>query len=185
MTRDLHADVVPEIEGVAVTPILLFEGSFDSGALRFWTGYGDFSWNGFTWNGAGDVIKVSDLEETAEMRATGAVVSVSGIPSALLSIALAEPYQGRAAKIWIAFLDSGNVLIGDPYLLHDGRMDVMEIEEGGATSTIKISTESRLIALQRPKNRFYTAEDQKADYPDDTFFDGVAELQDLEIVLEG
>jgi len=55
----------------------------------------------------------------------------------------------------------------------------------GQTATIKISAESKLIALQRAKNRFCTDQDQRADYPDDTFFSGVAELQDLEIVLEG
>lgn len=187
MTRNLHADVVTEIDGDAVAPILFFEANFDSGALRFWTGLGEFpgGWDGKTWLGAGDVIKVSDIEETAEMRAAGAVFSVSGIPSALLSIALAEPYQGRSAKCWLAFLTDAGTLIGDPYLLFDGRMDVMEIEEGGQTATIKISAESKLIALQRAKNRFCTDQDQRADYPDDTFFSGVAELQDLEIVLEG
>lgn len=183
MARDLHVSLAAEFEGKLVDPIFLFAAFFDSGTLRFWTGLGEITVDGAVYTGFGNLIQVSRIEETSEARATNATLGLSGIPTELLAAALAEPYQGRRAKCWIAALDNG-VIVGEPYLLHDAYMDVMEIEKGGETATIKMNVESRQIAGMRPKNANYTHEDQISKYPGDQFFSRVNELQDRSIILK-
>jgi hypothetical protein len=166
-----------------VVPVTMVEALFDSGAVRLWTGIGDLSWSGQTWSGAGTLMAVADVQETAEVRATGVDVTLSGIPSALVSLALQEPYQGRTCNIHQAALDvSTGALIADPYLLFRGRMDVMTIEEGAETARIALSVESRLIDLEVARERRYEHQDQIVDSPTDRFFEYTAALVDSQIV---
>ena len=60
-------------------------------------------------------------------------------------------------------------------------MDVMSIDEGTETVSINLSVESRLIDLEKPSNKRYTSEEQKAVYPDDLGLDFVVDLQDMPI----
>jgi hypothetical protein len=61
-------------------------------------------------------------------------------------------------------------------------MDVMTIEDAGATANINVTAESRLIDLDRSRARRFTSEDQKIDYPDDKGLEMVASLQDTVII---
>lgn len=183
MARDIDTPLAAHFEGRIVQPVFLFAAIFDSGTLRFWTGLGQIPWGGEIYFGFGNLIGISRLEETSEMRALNAVLTLSGVPSEILAVALAEPYQGRRANCWIAAIDEG-AFIGEPYLLHDVYMDVLEIECGPTTSIVKMSVESRQVAGTRAKNSNYTHEDQQAIYPGDMFFSKVAELQDRQIILK-
>lgn len=166
-----------------VVPIMLVEAQFDSGTTRLWTGIGDLSWNSATWSGAGALMSVADVQETAEVRATGVDIVVNGIPSTLLSLALQEPYQGRTCLIYQGALNvSTGALIADPYLLFRGRMDVMTIEESGETASITLAVESRLIDLEVARERRYEHQDQIVDFPTDKFFEYTATLVDSQIV---
>lgn len=187
--------------GAVVTTVLLIEGRFDSGTVCLWTGLGDLDWNGQTWTGAGDILGVSFARETTEMSADGASVTLTGIKSALIALALTEDYQDRPILIRLALLSadpigdfssdfssdfyrplaSGNVM-ADPIVLFAGRMDVMEIEEGGDTARFTISAENRLVDLRRVRERRFTPEDQKLTYPGDLGLDFIPVLQDAEIV---
>ena len=46
------------------------------------------------------------MEETAEIAAKGATITLSGIPSNLISLAITEPYQGRLCKIMFGAIDA-------------------------------------------------------------------------------
>lgn len=181
MARDLTAGMQAQIVAPTSEPILLFEGVFASGTVRFWTGVGNLSWNGQTWTGSGDLIAISPVTETVEVRANGLTVSLPGIPSSLVSLILGDARSGRAGTVYLGFL-SGGAVVGNPTPAYIGRLDVPTIEDSGETSTISISYESELIDLERARERRYTPEDQAIEYPGDLGFDYVASLQDAEIV---
>lgn len=182
MARNLTAGMVTATSAGRVAPILLLEMLFDSAPSRVWSGWGDLSWAGRTFTGAGTLGSVSPVEEATELRATGVDVTLTGIPSAVLSLALAEPYQGRLATVWMGAMDVNTfALIADPYQIFQGRMDVMTVQDGAETATVTISVESRLIDLERSRERRYDDADQKIDYPTDRFFEFVPSLQDIQI----
>lgn len=188
MARDLTSGMVAAATAQQVAPIFIGFLDFDSGPVRVWTGVDDLSWDSETWTGAGDLLGLEPAEETTALVAAGAVLSMSGIPSELLSIALQEDYQERPATVWLAALDQSTsppTLIADPYELLGARMDTMDISEGGAFCTIAMGVENRLIDGETARQGRLTSEDQKRRFPGDTGCDFVIGLQDREIVWGG
>ena len=185
MARSLTAGMVTEVTGEKLEPILLVKLAFDSGDLNLHTGVGDLVFSGDTYTGLGDLISFSAIEETDSLQAVGLTGALSGVPSALVSIALAEDYMGRALTVWFGALDSSGDLIADPELVFAGLLDSMLIEDAGETATIAIQAENRLVRLEEARRRRYTAEDQAIDYPADKGLDFVTKLNDgREIVWE-
>lgn len=83
---------------------VLVEAEFDSGDVNLWTGYGDISVGGLTYTGAGTLMNIDQSAESLEMRANGFSVTLSGMSSSIISIALAEAYNGRPVKVKTAFM---------------------------------------------------------------------------------
>ena len=80
----------------------------------------------------------------------------------------------------LLFTDAG-AIIDDPYQVFYGRPDAVSMEEGGQTSTLEIAVESRLLELQRARNRRYTHEDQIREHPLDKGFEYVEQIQELNL----
>jgi hypothetical protein len=182
MARNLTTAFEAATLASTVIPVVLVEALFDSSPVRLWTGLGDLSWNSVVWTGAGSLLGVGSTLETQEIRATGVDVTLSGIPTELLSLALTEKYQGRECRIYLAAMNTNTgALIADPYMIYSGRMDTMTVSENGDTSSIGLATESRLIDLERSRERRYENEDQQLDWPGDLFFQYVPSIQDAQI----
>jgi hypothetical protein len=158
------------------------ELQFDSGTVRIWNGYGDLDILGGTYTGGGNLLGISQIEESAEIGAKGVSMALSGISSTILSYALNENYQYRIVNIYVGSISAG---VASAYKAFSGRMDVMTIEEAGDTCSITLTAESRLIDLERPRVRRWTSEDQKALYPGDLGFDFINSLQEAEIKWGG
>jgi hypothetical protein len=171
-----------EVEKTALTPIFLYEGEFNSGWLRLWTGYGTLVHSGNDWAGAGELLKTVGVVETTEVRATNVSITLTGQPSALISMVLGQFSHNKSARVWLGMLTGSGTVITDPYLAFSGKMDAPEINDAGETCEITIPCESRLVDLQRPRIRYYSPVDQQLTYPGDRGFDFVASLQDKVLV---
>ena len=202
MSRDLSAITIESLEEGVVYPFFATELRFSSNIVRMWTGQGTLVLeDGTEWIGLGQLLDISSIEETSEMAVKGASISLSGIPSELLSLALSEPYQGRVAKIYFGTFQQGSILQETAnYILLEGGgrinlesmskgfnelfsgyMDQMNIEEGGDTSTIQMNVENKLIDLERARVARYTSGYQKSVYPNDLGMDFIEDLQDKKI----
>lgn len=165
-------------ENQSVNLFFAVEMEFDSEVARFWNGYTEETIDGDVYAAAGHLLGVSGIEESGEVSAKGATISITGLDASFISIALNENYQNRRARIIVGTVDDG---VFTSYTLFRGRMDVMEITESGDGATLTVSVESRLIDLERPRSSRYTSEDQKTYYPGDLGLDYVADLQDKQI----
>ena len=199
MSRDLDPSTVTAISQEVVQPFFAVELKFDGDeTLRMWTGQGTLVLDdGTQWVGTGNLLDISSIEETSEMSVKGATLTLSGVPSEVLSLALSEPYQGRVCNIYFGTFSSGSLLkeTGNYILLQDGSrinvetgekgfnqlfsgyMDQMNIDDGPETSTIELKVENRLIDLERARVARYTQYYQKSIYPDDNGLDFVEDLQ--------
>ena len=199
MSRDLDPNTLEAISQEVVQPFFAVELLFDGNeTLRMWTGQGTLVLDdGTQWVGTGNLLDISSIEETSEMSVKGATLTLSGVPSEVLSLALSEPYQGRVCNIYFGTFSSGALLkeTNNYILLQDGSrinvetgekgfnqlfsgyMDQMNIDDGPETSTIELKVENRLIDLERARVARYTQFYQKSVYPDD---DGLKFVEDLQ-----
>ena len=201
MSRSLSDSIVNVFTAESNKPFFAVRLFFDTPTLNFWTGLGDLTVDSGTYTGTGRLLQISELSETAEISAQGATLTLSAIPSELISLALTEPYQGRLCQIFFGAIDANRQYLvaedgtyilaedtsridlstGDPNEIVEvfsGYMDQMNIEEGAETSTIGLSVESKLIDLERPRVFRYTDANQKARFPNDKGFEFVEDLQD-------
>lgn len=176
MARTIPSALLTAITARECQPYLAFEALLDGGALRLWTGNENKTIGGNVYTGAGAMISVGEMSEVIDLTAQSLTITLSGLASGLLATALAEPYQGRVANIYV-----GERSVSDVMLAFSGYLDTMSPADDGTTSSITVTIESKLVDLQRPRIRRYTKESQKALYPGDTFFDWTADLADKQV----
>lgn len=181
MARILSSTLQAALVSGKVFPALLVAMEWASGTTRFWGGQNDLSWNGDTYTAAGNLLTISGVSETVDLRANGLTVTLNGVNSDVLALALEERRQGKPLSVWIGFFDASDSLLDDPYLLFDGRVDVPTLRPGVEASAVTVSAESRLVDLQRARRSRYTPEDQKARYAGDRGLDFVPRIQGLRL----
>jgi len=182
MARNLTAAQIAEITAQNMRPVMFLQALFTSGYIYLWSGIGPISWNGQTWTGIGSLGTVSAIPETSDVAAVGVKLALSGIPASLITSALGEVRQGNPVIIYQGFLTPSGGVVSNPNNAWQGRMDACEIAEGGDTAVISITAESRMLDLNRSRERRYEKQDQSIDYPTDLGFDYVPSLQELSIV---
>lgn len=185
MTRTVTTAVNNEFTATELSPFFAVELAFESGTVRLWTGYGTIEINGNSFLTGGDILSISGITETAEVEANGISVGLTGLDTALIGSALSEPYQGRDCNLYVGVLSDAGAVIADPIKIFAGRMDLMTVEDNGGSAEINVTAESKLIDLERGRQRRYTSTDQKLDYPDDRGLDFIAELQDKQVIWGG
>ena len=199
MSRDLNSDLITQITSEAFRPFFAIQATLDSTNLRLWTGLGDLSISGITYTGVGEFLSIGDLEEASDISVKGLSLTLSGIPSDLISLALNTPYQGRELTMYFGVTDlqrvfllqengsfllletDSRITVGDddaPAQMFRGFIDTMTIEEGAETASISVSVENRLIDLERTRIFRYTDQSQKAVHPNDKGLEFVEDLQD-------
>lgn len=97
----------------------------------------------------------------------GLAFQLSGVPNDMLAIALAEPIQGKAVRVYTALMDPDTLAILDFVQAWSGTLDQMPISQAAASSTITVTAEHRGIAFARPKGYRYSDSDQQLLYPGD------------------
>lgn len=128
--------------------------------------------------GAGDLLSISEIEESADLKANGASVTLTGIKTSLVQTARDEDYQGRKMTIALGAMNETADVIATPAILFTGFMDVMTINDGGEYSTINVTCENKMIAFERSNRRRNTDGDQRIDYPADDGFRFVTSIQE-------
>ena len=173
MSRNVPTDILNALAQPEVEPFYAVEIDLDSGPLRLWTGYGDRTIDGNTYTGGGNLVAISGLEEVADLSAKNITLTLNGMPSSVVSLALQEPYQRRKVRVlW------GVRGVSDFVEVFSGSLNQMVIEDGPDSGTISVTVDSKLVELERASNRRYTSLSHKTRYPTDTFFDFVAQIQD-------
>ena len=179
--RSLTAAVQAAATAENVRRTLAVQMDFASGMVRMTGAPFDIVISGNTFLGVGQLGSISAAEEGAELQAYRMSVTLSAIPRDMVSIALNQNYQKRAATVWEVLLDANNAVIADPIVIFRGRMDQMEIVLG-QTATVTVTMENRLADWERPRISRFSAEDQETKYPGDLGLRYAAAMENKEIV---
>lgn len=178
--RSLSNDMTTQVSASQLSPIILASLAFQT-PVNLWSGYGTITYGGTGYLGIGTLGTISPVEETTDLAARGITMQLSGVPTALIAVALSENYQGKACSIMFGALDSSGSLVSSPITVFSGRMDVMSINDDGQNATIGMTAENKLVDFRRPREVRYTDEEQKNLYPLDKGLEFVNSIQEKEI----
>ncbi len=161
MARSLTSVIRDQITSDSVELAFLLKLRFDSGDLNIWTGIGDLTFSGDTYQGIGHLLSISEYKESQTLKAEGISFTLSGNIAASLATALTENYQDRVCTFWVGFFDSdvSPGLLNDPVILFQGRMGTMPIHHASEESTITLNAENVFVGLEHAVNRRYTPDD--------------------------
>ncbi len=205
MGRSVPQAFLDAMQAEVFEPLIFVEMEFDTGNLYMWNGIGDYTIydtllteGGFRllkedgssllleqttsqiYTGVGNLLSVSEAEETSQVVSRGMSVALSGIPASLISLAMDEPFQGRSCVVRWGYNGSSSTVV-----LFSGFIDTMDIKYGADTAIISVAVENELASLDRPVRRFYSDQSQKSRYSGDDFFSHVTELSKQEIQWGG
>lgn len=163
MPRVMTSAMIAALSAPVVRMALFASLQFGDNTVYVWTGIGPTTWNSMTFQGVGSLAGISAMSEDSDVSAKNVTISLSGIPSDMVSEVLYEVRVLRTAQIWLALYDINQVLIDTPLLSYQGKMDAPEMSDDGKTCTCSISLENVLVDLNRAVYRRYTDEDQQMD----------------------
>ena len=179
MARNLDSSMSAALSAGLIIPVLLCQLTFRSATRYIWTGVGNLVWDAQTYSGVGSLGKIGAIQEGVDVQADGTQVTLSGIDPTLLGECLTDIQVGAPAIFYFGLMANATTLIGSPYKLFAGTVDVPTVSPGADTISISLTLESRMVDLSRPTLRRYTSADQRIQYPDDIGFAWVEQLNDI------
>jgi len=194
MPRSLSAAMLAAIAAKTVTIAQFAQIAFADNTLYLFNGVGTITPAGppanpastfpygQTFTGLGWLAKVSAIPQTTKVQAQNIVLSLSGIPSSLVSEAIGQVRITGTVTIWYGFFDqSSGALLADPAQVFSGSIDVPSLNDSGGTSTISLSCENTLLSLNLAPNRRFDDADQQIYLPGDLGFSFVDKLSNLQL----
>ena len=192
MPRTLSAAVLSALAAKTVTLAQFAEIAFADNTLYLFNGLGTITPSGppanpastfpygQTFTGLGWLGKISSIPQTTKVQAQNIAISLSGIPSSLLSEAIGQVRITGTVTIWYGFFDqSTGALLTDPVQVFFGSIDVPSLTDGGDTSTISLTCENTLLSLNLAPNRRFDDPDQQIYVPGDLGFSFVEQLENM------
>lgn len=180
--RDLDS-VIAEASALPVVRVIaMVRLDFDSGVVAWHSGFGNITFGGATYNGVGTLGSVSSVREQPGTKSSSMKIQISGVNSAIVSLALSEPYINRPASAHITILDDQDrPLTATPLLIFKGTMDNIE---GLASNTpsFQVTIKSRLADWERKRNLRYTDADQRKLHPGDRGMEYIPQMSQRKLI---
>ena len=187
MARTIGSSFSTQLSSTQTRPFYAVEFEYAT-PLRIWTGYSDFTILSQTYLGLGNLINISQVQESADTKASGIKVVASGLNTDILSNSFNQTQQGIVVNVYFGVLtttSNAQAIVDTPYEIFSGFVDTVTISEEGETSAISFNIESKLISLERPLDFRYTDQDQKFFFPNDRGLEFVDDIQDKVIAWGG
>ncbi len=183
MTRALSTGFTTAIAASHVNIFPLIEIGFASGTtylcgLDYTVVYG-----GNTYSPALGLMSLQPMDET-ESTAQGLSLTIGGVLSSSISLALSENPQGRPITVRLAVVDSSGALQVDANVW-SGTMDMLTVEDRPDGAVVTLTAEHMRALWDRARPLRYTDAAQQALYPGDKCCEFVASLAEAQIVWPG
>lgn len=184
MARSIGSSFDTQISSNSVRPFFAFKIGYSTDQLRIWTGYHTITIDSEDYIGGGNLIQLDSVNESADLKATGIAIGLTGLDSSILSSAISQVANGVPAELYFGVLtttgsgaSASTTVVDTPYLLFEGFLDEISIADTGATSDISFTIENKMVVLEKPVDRRYTDQDQKNLFANDKGLEFVADIQ--------
>ena len=167
-----------EVVKSANRPVHLVEVTFDDETVRMNDGYKTITYANNDYTAVGHFMGFSSIEESVEVIVSKVNLSLSGVDQSMISRFLNKEYIDRQVKIYTAFLTDAQVLVANPVLIFEGRMDSPVITDNpvGGTSQISVSATNTWVDFSRKTGRHTNHEEQQVYFAGDKGFEYASEI---------
>ena len=141
---------------------------------------------GHTWDGTGALGFVEMVSEDTQIIGAPVRLTLSGVPSALLTDIQTADYRNRRVEVMIGFFDQDWRLLTSLEPVWSGIVDYAHLSVSSGSATVALTCENELAALVgRPIPVRYTDQEQRRRFDGDTFFALLPAMFDLQIEWGG
>jgi len=175
--QDIDPAVLAQIAKGAYTSthLLLFE--LDEGLYGFWGGHGPITVNSITYQGAGSLIEISQLNLGSDLAASPLTVTLRAVPETALTpdvLATIDDYgyKNKPAHLMLAYFDPVAGVIVTAFQWWQGYIDTIEHNQTvGGEYTLIAHLEPLSLDHSRVGYRMRSDSDQRLIDPNDRFFE--------------
>lgn len=178
MTRGLDPAIQAHLDSRRIKPIYLVNADFQDGIIYLTNYCRDIEFGGQTYIAGGSLLSFDGIQESLELEAAQASITLSGIGQGVQALVLEQNFVNNPLQVYTAFLDSNDQIIDEPFLTFEGKMDGMTFTDDfeNGTSTVSIPLTSQWARFDDINGRKSNPREQKTLFPGDTFFDLVPKL---------
>lgn len=177
MSRTIDAATLAELSSDGLRLAKLVQMDFTS-VIRL-TDYGrDVTALSQTWSASDHFLGISEAVETSELRINSLTIQLAGAEQTYISQFLNNDYHDIRTRVWFAFLDSSDAVIGDPILTFDGRISDFILAESEERVTIEISVASHWANFEATNGRRTNHNSQQLHFAGDDGFEYAADTVD-------
>lgn len=161
-------DALLRAGAVAEAALVLMD--FATGAKRWWTGFGDLTHAGYTWQGVGDLIEIGAASTSYQINADPMTFTLAATPEMMaLARASTTAVRGRQVIVYTQlFAQATGQPMGSPIALFSGTMWQLTYTASAATGRqITLQAEGLFARRNAAPRGLWTDRDQQARYPGD------------------
>lgn len=174
--RGMTASFAARLSADVYAVVHLLEVELDSGTYYLTDAYTSMAWNGNTYTALGHFLQFDKVEESAQIQVNDTTIQLSAVDRAYLAAFLGENYINRAARIYLAMLDTSFALVVDPIKVLEGRLDnpTCVDDPDAGTSTLSVRVINQWSDYERITGRRTNHAIQTSYFPTDKGFNNVS-----------
>jgi hypothetical protein len=123
----------------------------------------------------------SDVKESISVAPESVKLSITGVSSTFVNIALDDDYYRRDIELMLGFDDPDGVLLDDPVIVYSGFMDQAAISVSHGKAELTLQCESRATNLANASDKRFSDEDLQAAVTGDLAGEWIYRMADLVI----
>lgn len=170
MSRGINATTIAALQTDAFNMCHLIQFDFTS-VVRITDWNRDVVALGNTFTSSAHLLEIGQSAESSEPRINSMDITLSAVSQEYVAIFLTNDYTDVRARVWKAVLGANDAIVGDPFIIFDGRVANFSMADDGTDSRISIEVSSHWKDFELRKGRRTNRNSQQSYFPADKGMD--------------
>ena len=184
MSRNIGANNITEANLASLEVVILVHFAFTV-PIYVHTGIGTITFSGDNYLGVGDLGTIGGMEESEQLSPAPIELTLSSTVSTHIAEALDSGNFGDTITIYQGYRNIDGTLVADPWILARGTFEYANITLSEEDNKVTIVMQHDIVRLEEKNGRRWSDEDQRNEYPNDTFLSFIAGINNQKLLWGG